>query len=80
MPKHTALSWRTDMDKNKQINEFLGSLVELENAIEKTFNIGIEYGLISGGGGERLLSFYRLVITTRDYYMYKTRENNNGEG
>lgn len=68
------------MDKNKQINEFLGSLVELENAIEKTFNIGIEYGLINGGGGEQLLSFYRLVITTRDYYMYKTRENNNGEG
>lgn len=67
------------MDKNEQINEFLGSLVELENAIEKTFNIGIEYGLIGGGGGERLLSFYRLVITTRDYYMYKTRENNNGE-
>ena len=65
------------MNKDKQINEFLGSLIELENAIEKTFNIGVEYGLINSTGSERLLSFYKLVITTRDYYMYKTREGNN---
>lgn len=65
------------MDKDKQISEFLGSLFELENAIEKTFNIGVEYGLINSSGSERLLSFYNLVVTTIAYYMYKQGENNN---
>ena len=61
------------MDKDKQISEFLGSLVELENAIEKTLKNGVEHGLINGAGIEKTLSFYRLVVATTSHDTKKTK-------
>lgn len=52
------------MAKETEIKEYVVSLCNLEEAIDKTFTIGKKYGLLGDYGVSKLLNFKSLVSRT----------------